>query len=298
MILVTGGTGFVGKRVVEELLLKGLKVRILARHAAANAKAPSSPGCQFVSGDVTNISSVLKHITPGIDAVIHLVGILAASRGATFRSAHVDGTRNVVEACKGLGISRYIHMSALGAREDSPSEYYRTKWEAEEIVRSSGLSYTIMRPSVIFGERDHFTNLYARMIRLSPVVMVPGSGANRMQPVYVGDVAKAFALSLEMRETVGRTLELAGPDVLTFDEVIERIGEAANKKRVTVHVPMPIMRANALIAEKLLSKPPFSREALKMLEEDNTAGINALTEVFHMKPKALSEALREYLKAA
>ncbi|CAG1065802.1 NADH dehydrogenase,E; NADH dehydrogenase [uncultured bacterium] len=297
MILVTGGTGFVGNAVVRELLDSSHRVRVLARRPERAALQPG-PSFQAASGDVTDISSILKAITPEIETVIHLVGILAESRGARFQAVHVDATRNVVEACKGMGVGRLLHMSALGAREGAASEYHRTKWEAEEIVRASGLGYTIFRPSVIFGPRDHFTNLFARMMRLSPVVMVPGSGRGLMQPVYVGDVAKAFALSLRKKETIGKTLELGGPEKLTFDEVIERIGEAAGLRRRKLHVPMPLMRANALLAEKLLSKPPFSRDALKMLEEENTTALNALVEVFGMTPRALSEGMREYLGAA
>lgn len=297
MILVTGGTGFVGGRVVRELLSRGRRVRVLSRRAGS-ARAPAGPDLQLTSGDVTDISSVLKAVTPDIEAVIHLVGILAETKGATFEAVHVDGTRNVVEACKGMGVSRLVHMSALGAREGAPSRYHGTKWRAEEAVRASGLDFTIMRPSVIFGEEDRFTNTFARMARFSPFVMVPGSGQSRMQPVYVGDVAEAFALALEMRETVGRTLELGGPETLTFDEIIDLVCEAAGKKRARVHIPMPVMRANALLAEKLLSKPPFSRDALKMLEEDNTTSMNALTEVFRISPKPLSQVLRSYLRAA
>lgn len=297
MILVTGGTGFVGNAIVKELLEGSFKVRVLARHPE-RARLLASSGCQLQKGDVTSISSVLKAITPEIETVIHLVGILAESKGASFRAVHVDGTRNVVEACKGMGVGRLLHMSALGAREGAVSEYHRTKWEAEEIVRASGLDYTIFRPSVIFGPLDHFTTVFAKMMRLFPVVMVPGSGQSRMQPVFVEDVAKAYALALKRKDTIGRTLELGGPEVLTFDEIIERIGEAAGRQRRKLHVPMPLMKANALLAEKLLSKPPFSRDALKMLEEDNTTKLNALTEVFGLKPKPLSEGMREYLTAA
>lgn len=297
MILVTGGTGFVGNAIVRELLESSFKVRVLARHPE-KAKELAASGCQLYNGDVTSISSVLKAITPEIETVIHLVGILAESKGASFRAVHVDGTRNVVEACKGMGVGRLLHMSALGAREGAVSEYHRTKWEAEEIVRASGLDYTIFRPSVIFGALDHFTTVFAKMMRLSPVVMVPGSGQSRMQPVFVEDVAKAYALALKRKDTIGRTLELGGPEVLTFDEIIERIGEVAGRQRRKLHVPMPLMRANALLAEKLMSKPPFSRDALKMLEEDNTTNLNALVEVFGLKPKALAEGMREYLTAA
>lgn len=296
MILVTGGTGFVGSELVEELLRGSRRVRVLARHPKP-ALFPESPA-QMSPGDVTDVSSVLKAITPEIEAVVHLVGVLAPPRGSSFRAVHVEGTRNVIEACKGMGVSRLLHMSALGAGKDAPGEYYRTKWEAEELVRSSGLDYTVFRPSVIFGRFDHFTNVFAKMMRLLPVVMVPGSGQSRMQPVFVGDVAKAFAASLGRKETVGRALELGGPEVLTFDEVIERIGEALGRPRRKLHVPMPLMRANALVAEKLLPKAPFSRESLKMLEVDNTTGMNALVEVFGIRPRALSEGMREYLRAA
>lgn len=297
MILVTGGTGFVGSAVVKELLESSFKVRVLARNPERASELAAS-GCQLHKGDITSISSVLKAITPEIETVVHLVGILAESKGASFRSVHVDGTRNVVEACKGMGVPRLLHMSALGAREGAEAAYHRTKWEAEEIVRGSGLDYTIFRPSVIFGPSDHFTNVFARMMRLFPVVMVPGSGQSRMQPVFVEDVAKAFALALKRKDTIGRTLELGGPEALTFDEIIERIGEVAGRQRRKLHVPMPLMKANALLAEKLLSKPPFSRDALKMLEEDNTTSMNALVEVFGLRPKALVEGMREYLKAA
>jgi uncharacterized protein YbjT (DUF2867 family) len=297
VILVTGGTGFVGNEIVRKLLEGASSVRVLARHPE-KARALAGPLCQLHEGDVTSASSVLNAITPEIETVIHLVGILAESRGAAFRAVHVEGTRNVVEACKSRGVSRLLHMSALGAREGAASTYHRTKWEAEEIVRASGLDYTIFRPSVIFGPLDHFTNVFARMMRLLPVVIVPGSGKNMMQPVFVEDVARAFTLSLKRKDTVGRTLELGGPEALTFDEIIEKIGEVTGHKRMKLHMPMPLMKANALLAEKLLSKPPFSRDALKMLEEDNTTKLNALVEVFGLLPRTLSEAMREYLSAA
>lgn len=291
MILVTGGTGFVGGNLARELVSGSRTVRCLARHPE---RAPA-PGCQPAAGDVTSISAVLKAMTPEVEAVVNLVGILAESRGATYRAVHVEGTRNVVDACKRMGISRLIHMSALGARPDAPSEYHRTKWEAEEIVRGSGLEYTIFRPSVIFGREDRFTNVFAKAMRHSPVVFVPGSGRNRMQPVFVKDVAMAFAGSLEMKGTVGRTLEVAGPETLTLDEVIDKIGDAAGKRPGKVHVPMPAMNLGAFFVERLFSKPPFSRESLKMLLEDNAASVNSLVEVFRMKPVSLSDGMKTYL---
>ncbi|HBG47698.1 MAG TPA: hypothetical protein DDW94_12040 [Deltaproteobacteria bacterium] len=294
MILVTGGTGFVGSSLARELLKNSYRVRCLARRPE-RAAALGEAGCQLFKGDVTSISTVLKAITPEIEAVVHLVGILAESRGASYRAAHVEGTRNVVEACKGLGVSRLIHMSALGARALAPSEYHRTKWEAEEIVRASGLEYTIFRPSVIFGREDRFTNVFARAMRLVPIVFVPGNGQNRMQPVFVEDVARSFVQSLKKKETIGKALEVAGPEPLTFDEIIGRIGEAIGRRRPLAHVPMPVMNVAAFFAEMLLPSPPFSRDALKMLLEENTTSRNALVEVFRMRPVSLSEGLQTYL---
>ena len=294
MILVTGGTGFVGSSLAQELLKNSYKVRVLSRRPE-RASMLIEAGCQASRGDVGDISSVLRAITPEIEAVVHLVGVLAEPRGTTFRAVHVEGTKNVVEACKGMGISRLLHMSALGARPDSASEYHRTKWDAEEIVRSSGLQYTVLRPSVIFGRDDRFTNLFARAMRLSPVVFIPGDGLSRMQPVFIADVVSAFSMSLKRGDTIGKTLELGGPEKLTLDEVMDYIGAAIGKRRAKAHVPMPIMNLAAFFAELLFKKPPISREALKMLSEDNTTSMNALSEVFSMKPVSLSEGLKTYL---
>lgn len=294
MILVTGGTGFVGSSLAMELLRAEKRVRCLSRRPE-RAAALGEAGCELVRGDVASISTVLKAVSPEVEAVVHLVGILNESRGSTYRAVHVDGTRNVVDACRGMGITRLVHMSALGARASSASEYHRTKWEAEEIVRSSGLDYTIFRPSVIFGKGDHFTTAFARAMRISPAVFVPGDGAGRMQPVSVRDVSRAFAMSLEKNETAGKTLDLAGPETLTLDQAIDRIGGALGRRPWKVHVPMRLLNLNALILEKLLPRPPISREALKMLIEDNTTSMNALVEVFGMVPESLESGMKAYL---
>lgn len=294
MILVTGGTGFVGSSLVMELLHAQRSVRCFSRRPE-RAVALKEAGCRLVSGDVTRISTLLKAFTPEVEAVIHLVGILNESRGSTYRAVHVDGTRNIVDACRGMGVTRLIHMSALGARASSESEYYRTKWEAEEIVRSSGLDYTIFRPSVIFGRGDRFTTALARAMRLLPAVFVPGDGSSRMQPVSVRDVSRAFAMSLARSETAGKTLDAAGPEALTIDEVIDRIGGAIGRRPRKVHVPMRLLYLNALLLEKLLPSPPISREALKILLEDNTTSMNALSEVFGMDPESFESGVKEYL---
>ncbi|MFQ5736165.1 MAG: complex I NDUFA9 subunit family protein [Thermodesulfobacteriota bacterium] len=297
MILITGGTGFVGKNLIRELLKESRRIRCLVRDPQ-RAEWLQKAGCELVRGDVTDPSSVLEAVGHGgVETVIHLVGILVETRGARFKDVHVEGTRNVVAACrgKGGGVKRYIHISALGTRENAVSEYHRTKWEAEEIVRASGLAYTIFRPSVMFGSEDKFTNVLARAIRLSPVIMVPGNGQGRMQPVSVKDVAAALAKSIGMAGASRRVFELGGAEVLTFDGVIDAVAEALARKRLKLHVPMPLMRVAAALMEAALPRPPLTRDALLMLEEDNVTGDNALPEVFGIQPAGLKEGVKEYL---
>lgn len=293
MILSTGGTGFVGRHLAIELASRSYKAVCLARDPQKAAPL-AKKGVSFIKGDVTD-PATLPPAFKGVTTVIHLVGILVESKGSTYRRVHVEGTRNVVEACLKAGVRRYIHISALGARKDAASVYHRTKWEAEEIVRSSGLDYTIFRPSVMFGEGDKFTNTFASAMRLSPFVIVPGDGRNMIQPVFVKDVAKALAASVGMEEAKGKTYEIAGPKALFFDEIIDAIAVAIGKKRVKVHAPMGLMRVGAAIMEKTLSHPPLTRDALLMLEEDNVTDRNALPEVFGIRPTGLVEGMRTYL---
>lgn len=294
MILLTGGTGFVGRNLIRELSKGPRKIRCLVRDIEKAAWLKEA-GCELARGDIRDPSSVLGAITPDVDLVIHLVGILFETKTSTFKAIHTEGTRSVVNACRLKGVRRYLHMSALGTRQGARSEYHRTKWEAEEIVRNSGLDYTIFRPSVIFGREDSFTNLFARIIRSSPVLMVPGSGKNRMQPVFIGDVVKAFVESISDKDTINKTFELAGPEVYAFDGIMDEIASALGKKRIKIHVPLPIMRIGAAVLEKALPKPPITRDQLLMLEEDNITMENALVKVFGVKPRGFREGIREYL---
>lgn len=293
MILVTGGTGFVGRNLIVELLKNAFTVRCLVRDPLRAAFLREAH-CQLAQGDVRDRSSVLKAIDSSIDTVIHLVGILYETRGASFKELHVEGTRNVVEACMEKGVKRYLHISALGTRAGARSAYHKTKWEAEEIIRASNLEYTVFRPSVIFGKEDKFTNLFADLMRFSPVIMIPGDGKNRMQPVFVNDLVRAMADSIRRAETKRMVYEAAGRDVLTFDEIIDSIAEVLGKTRIKIHIPMPLMRINAALLE-ILPKPPITKDALLMLEEDNVTPTNALPMVFGIKPTGFVEGMKTYL---
>ncbi len=294
MILLTGATGFVGGNLAGELIDGGFRLRCLVRNPGRAARLKEL-GCEVVKGDITDPESVLDAVDSEIDTVIHLVGILVETRGATFERIHTAGTKNVVDACTKKGVKRYLHISALGTRKDARSRYHKTKWEAEEIIRASNLEYTIFRPSVIFGREDSFTNLFARAIKLSPFVFIPGDGRNLMQPVFVKDLVKAMRMSITMDETKGRVFEIGGPQRYTFDEIIDLIAKVLGRKRLKVHVPMPFMRMGAAVAETILPVPPITRDQLLMLEEDNVTDENSLSDVFGIEPTDFEKGMRTYL---
>jgi NADH dehydrogenase len=233
----------------------------------------------------------------GSDALIHLVGIISEARHRTFYQAHVATTAKVLEAAGRCGIRRVVHMSALGTRSGARSGYHRTKWEGEELVRASGLDWTILRPSLIYGPDDHFTTLFARISRWSPVLPVMGEGRALLQPVSVGTVARAFVHAVPCREAVGQTLDLCGPERLTFPALLRQIGEACGRRRRLFHIPMSVARLQARAFEICLGSvlgvpPPLNRDQLLMLEEDNIGDGTEADRLFGLVHPTLRDALR------
>lgn len=296
MILLTGATGFVGSNLMKELLKQGLQVRCLLRNPS-KAEAVRQSHVEIVKGDVTDKDSIAKALEDGkVEAAVHLVGILAETGKATFEAIHTQGTKNMVETCKAKGIKRFIHISALGTRENARSKYHKTKWAAEEIIRASGLGYTIFRPSVMFGKEDKFTNLFAGIIKISPFIIIPGNGQNKMQPVFVKDLASAMTMTVKDPRHINKVYEIGGPEKLTFDQTIDAICRVLGKIRLKIHMPISLMRPGAAIAECILRKPPITRDQLLMLEEDNVTDNNALESVFNIKPVRFEEGIRDYLR--
>ena len=235
-----------------------------------------------------------------MEAVIHLVGIISEVGDSTFENVHVRGTGNIVTAARQAGARRFVHMSALGTRPNAASRYHQTKWAAEELVRHSGLDYTIFRPSLIYGPRDQFINLFARMIRLSPVVPLLGSPNARFQPVPVEAVAAAFTRSLSQPKSVGQTYDLCGPDALTLSGIVDQIMGVLQRRRLKLQVPLGLARCQAALLEfifrSLLRKaPPLNRDQLIMLQEDTVGNPQPANELFGLKPVTLREGIVGYL---
>ncbi len=297
-IFLTGGSGFVGRSVIRALRRRDHQIRCLLR-PGAERRLPTQEGIEIVPGDVT-VAGVWMKALEGSDAVIHLVGIIREfpGRGITYERLILQGTRHVLEAARAAGVSRHLQMSALGTRPGAVSSYHRTKWEAEEAVRSSGLQWTIFRPSIIFGPEDAFVNMLAKMIRLLPVVPVIGDGRYRLQPVAVEDVALGFVRALLLETTVGHTYSVAGPEPYEFNRLLDLIGEALGRRRVRkLHQPIGLMR---LLVRGFQRLPffPLTLDQLTMLEEENVADPTPFGRAFGIALTSFPDGIRRYLKAA
>lgn len=301
-VFVTGASGFVGEEILRQLHETGHSIRILARRPQSDLvqKDASRYRAEIYPGNVIDGASLLDGLKNS-DAVIHLVGIISEAGRNTFENVHTRGTQNIVVAAEQAGVKRFVHMSALGARPNAASRYHQSKWAAEEIVRESGLDYTIFRPSIIYGPADHFVNLFAKMARFSPVLPVMGNGQSKLQPVPVADIAACFVKALSEAATIGRTYDLCGKDVLTFTEVVDAILQVTGRKRWKIHVPMRLARFQAALFEfifpKVLGKaPPLNRDQLIMLSEDNMGNPKPANELFGLKPGSFKEGIASYLE--
>src|SRR5258706_6718388 len=220
-VCVIGGSGFVGSHVVHQLAARGIRVRVPTRHRERAKALIVLPTVDVINADVHD-PATLDRLVAGTDAVISLAGILHEGRAGEFARVHTDLPRKIVDACRERGVRRLLHVSALKAAHDAPSEYLRTKAGGEQQIRvaqASGIRTTIFRPSVIFGREDRFLNLFARLAHTLPVIMLASPKA-RFQPVYVADVARAIVESLELSRTYDENLELCGPATYTLHELM------------------------------------------------------------------------------
>ena len=292
MILVTGGTGFVGRHLVERLTRDGRSLRCLVRDRQRGSSA-AARGCELVEGDMTDAAS-LRRATAGCDTVIHLVAIRQGAR-QEFERVMTQGTRDLVTAAQDAGVQRFIHMSALGTSEQTKDlvPYYRSKYDMEVAVRESGIDHVIFRPSFIFARDGGILPTFRRIARLAPVTPITGSGRQRIQPIWIDDVTGYFAASVDLPEATNRTFELGGPDVVTWNELWERLKRALGVRRPSVNVPMGLMRLNAMVTERLPGQIPLTRDLLRMLAYgDNVVANDDAVRTFQLPLVPLDEQLR------
>jgi uncharacterized protein YbjT (DUF2867 family) len=292
VILVTGGTGFVGGHVVHELRRRELAVRCLVRDARKASKL-AAWGCELAVGDVTDPESVRRALS-GVDTVVHLVAI-RQGRPEQFQHVMVEGTRDLLAAAKEAGAGRFVHMSALGTSPETKDlvPYYGAKWETEHLVAGAGIPYVTFRPSFVFGRDGGILPTFVKLARLTPVTPIIGSGRQRIQPIWADDVAAYFAEAVARDDVLGRIFELGGPDVVSWNEFWERLKRARGLRRPSVHVPVGLMKVNALLTERLPGNIPLTRDLLKMLEAgDNVVSDDDAVRTFELPLVSLEDQLR------
>lgn len=286
MILVTGGTGFVGRAVVPELRAAGLRVRVFSR-----SEPPRGFADDWVRGDVRD-AEALGRAAAGCEAVVHLVAVRRQRGDLTFGAVTADGARNAAQAARAAGCERFVLVSALGLTDRPAAEYMRAKAAAEAAVRASGLAFTILRPSFVVGPGG-FVAEYGRLILRAPFVPIPGDGAYPVQPVARGDVALAVRRALEVRAAAGRTYDLAGPERVPFEGFVDLIADAlGSRDKRKLHLPAALMLPLAAVLERLLPEPPATREELELLLAGNVGDPGPAMRDLGLRLTPLPEAVR------
>ncbi len=290
-VLVTGANGFVGSYVVPALVADGHRVVAFVRNEqggdlvqARLASAGMGP-VEIRHGDVTR-PETLSGALEGVDTIVHLVAIPRDfNGGADLRLVNTEGTRNVVAAARSAGVRRFVHMGAMGVEDDPKLHYASSKAKAEAIVAESGLDYTILKPSLLFGERDGFFNIVAGLVRMAPIVPVPGDGRSRFQPIAATDVARCFALVVARPDTIGRTYEIGGPRYWTYREITAEVARAMGKRRIIIPMPVALIRIVAGTLERVrIIEFPVATDQLRQLRLDNIGPLDGVQSAFGFAP--------------
>ena len=290
-VLVLGGSGFVGRHVVNALAAAGHFAVVLTRRRSRAGHLLPLPTVQVVEADPYDAATLARYAR-GMTAAINLVGVLHEHGRATFERAHVELPAALAAACQGAGVNRVLHMSALGASRDAPSRYLRSKADGEAAIAASALAWTIFRPSVIFGREDTFLNLFAKLARWFPVLPLTGANA-RFQPVYVADIAGCFASALIDNETIGERYGLCGPKVYTLVELVRYVGEVTGHPRPIVPLSPALGTLQARTME-WLPGPLLTRDNLASMQVDSVCDA-AFPARFGIVPTALEAIAPEYL---
>ncbi len=298
MILVTGGAGFAGSRIVARLAGEGETVRALVRDAEKAGKRLPAQGVDLFVGDTTK-PETLEPALQGADTVIHTAFITAERKqgpGVNYHATNVDGTANLVKAAKNAGVRRIVVLSGLGTRPDKPGSYLQGRYEAEQSVIKSGLAWSILGPSVQFGEGAAFFNGLADLIRSTPVVVpMVGSGGRKFQPIWVEDVTTCLLkMAREPQQYDGKRIDVGGPEIYTYAQILDMLMRSLGKSRLKVPGPMPFVRIGAGLMEAVLPKPPITRAAVDFFTFDNVTDLDAVERNFGFRPMSWRAYLQEH----
>lgn len=293
-IFITGASGFVGNHIIRILINAGHIARCLVH---ARTPYSDSAGIELFQGDILDPKTLLAGVT-GCDAIIHLVGIIRPKpkHGITFERLHVEASKNVIQAAQLAGVKRYLHMSANGADQNNTSaDYLRTKGEAEELVRNSGLDWSIFRPSLIVGSGGEFTAMLRQQVQFLPTIPVIGSGKYMLMPVAIEDIAQGFVKALTIKGSTGQTYQCCGPDRCSYDGLIDIFANTMGKDKVRkMHVPLSIMQPLTRIMERFTAYP-ITSEQITMLLSGNTCSDTDWYRQLELTPTPLADSIKKAL---
>lgn len=285
LVLVTGATGFVGRQVVLKLQEHHHQVRVLV-HTPGRERLFPDRSADIHYGSVSD-PAALADAFYDVEVVIHLVGIVRQSRGRSFDQINRQGVANVVAAAKEARVKHFIQVSAIGATNNQGYPYLYSKWRGEQEVINSGLAYTILQPSIMFGEGDEFLNALAGLVTIGPVVPVVGNGRNRMQPISVADVAQCLVLAIDRGDLKGRTVEIGGPQQISYNDIVAIVARTMGRRILRFHLPVWLMYIATAVIQRLQPRPMLTTGQLRMLALRNVAEPRGVEETFGFTPQPM-----------
>jgi uncharacterized protein YbjT (DUF2867 family) len=300
-IAVDGATGYVGSHVVARLRSEGINVRAIV-HPGANpidVEFLKSTGAEICVAELADEDEPLVAGLQGVTAVIHLIGTIAPRKGERLEKLHAGQTASLTKAARKASVLKIVMVTAIGAAADAPSTYHRTKWQAEQVLRQSGLPHVILRPSLIIGRQvgrrnSKLVSRYLDLISTRPAVPLIGGGKNRVQPVFIGDLAEVIVQSVKSDRFDGHAYEIGGPLVLTMKEFVEQLMHLQGVNKGFLPVSPSLAGIIAVILESVQDRPVVSRDQIKIAIQENICSHNALTGEFAVIPVSVEQALSVY----
>lgn len=294
MILVTGGTGFIGRAVLRRLAEFGFSVRSMLQPSHRSPSLPKGVPVEVTLTGLTDRRGVRASLV-GVDTVIHLAGIEGQGSYDLGLSSEVTGTETIAEAAAGAGIKRLILLSHIGADRGSAYPAMQLKAMAEEHTRNSGVPYTILRTAILYGRSDNFTTSLAMLLGIAPLFFpMPSDGSTLLQPLWVEDLATAITWALDEPSTIDKTIEIGGPEYISFKQILRMIMKASSAPRILLPTRPPYLRTGAWMMERLMPRSPISPLWLDYLAVDRTTDLNTLPHMFGLQPSRIEDKI-DYL---
>ena len=296
MILITGATGYIGRHLVARLISQGERPRCLVRNTTRAASILPADKVELVQGDTTSYHS-LQDAVRGVDTIVHAAFMTADRKQSPsnhYEETNVAGTTNLVRAAELADVKRLIEISGLGTKPDKAGSYMQGRYLAEKILQDSGVAWTIIRPSVLFGKEAPFVKGLTELIQSAPVLPLIGGGKTMFQPIYVEDVVTVIVKILQEPEhTTSKIYTIGGPEYYSFSEIFDLLLQATGKRRLKVYAPTPLVAIGAALMEAVLPKPPLTKAAMALFSFDNTTALDSVERDFGFVPTSFRLYLKE-----